>query len=152
MTISMSRQQEMLRAQSVIARKVFEYVPMQEAWTAQAISHAMTQQTRASIQFRRLQGCLNTLKEAGLVSEPMQGCFQQITPREKIKAMPQRDETPTPRTQPGAVELLRELADRARALALDIDAAADVVGEERVSNDEAARKLQTLQSILKSLA
>lgn len=126
---------------------------MQEAWTASAISYAMQQQTRASIQFRTLQGCLNTLKEAGLVSEPMQGCFQQVTPREKLKAMPQKHEheTPTPRTQPGAVELLRELADRARALALDIDAAADVVGEERAGNDEAARKLQTLQSILKNL-
>ena len=152
MTISASRQRELLNAQSAIAKKVFEVVPMQEAWTSQSIAGALQQQTRSSIQFRTLQGCLNTLKEAGLISEPRTGFFQQVAPREVLKQMTTKPEYDAPRKSSGAVELLRELADHARVFALDIEAVADVIAEERNSNAEATNKLAQLQAILKSLA
>lgn len=152
MTISAGRQHELLNAQSAIAKKVFEVVPIQEAWTSQEVAGALQHQTRSSIQFRTLQGCLNTLKEAGLVSEPKPGHFQQVAPREVLKQMATKQDYEPARKSSGAVELLRELADSARVLALDIDAAADVVAEEKTSNAEATTKLAQLQAILKSLA
>lgn len=93
---------------------------------------------------------MNKLLEAGLVCEPKQGHFQRVTPREKVKAVPATIEEPPPEV--GAVDMLSELATRARRLADDIDAAAEVIREQEQSNEEASRKLSQLQSILKSLA
>jgi hypothetical protein len=149
MTISAARHGELLNAQSAIARKVFEVVPIQQAWTSQAIGGALQQQTRSSMQFRTLEGCLNTLKDAGLIYEPTPGHFQRVTPRETLRAVPKTEDEP-PRVV-GAVELLNELAARARMLADDLDAAASVIAEEQANNVDSARKLQQLQTILKSL-
>lgn len=154
MTISDAKHKELLAAQSAIARKVFEVVPIQQAWTSQAIGGALQQQTRASIQFRTLEGCLNTLLEAGLICEPKKGLFQRVTPRgtlQRVAIMPPKLNDEPPR-EVGAVELLTELADRARKLGADIEAAAAVIADEAASNEEAARKLAQLQSIFKGFA
>ena len=151
MTISAARHTELLSAQSAIARKVFDVVPIQEAWTAQQIGGALQQQTRSSLHFRTLEGCLNTLKEAGLIEEPRRAYFRRIMPREPLKAVPMTKPEETP-AQMGAVELLTDIAARARRLADDIEAAAEVIVEQSQSNEEALKKLTQLQSILKSLA
>lgn len=152
MAFTVARQKELLNAQSAIARKVFEVVPIQDAWTNQAIASALQQQTRSSIQFRTLEGCMRALREAGLVTEPKSGHYQQVMPRESYKAMKTEPEIELVSAPTSAVEMLRELAARARSLSLDIAAAADVVGEELANNNEGLRKLQQLQSILKSMS
>jgi hypothetical protein len=153
MTISAAKHTEILSAQTAIARKVFEVVPIQDAWTSQQIGGALTQQTRSSIQFRTLEGCLNTLKDAGLIYELTRGRFQRVTPRETLKAVPMTTKPEViEAAQPGAVEVLNELAARARRLAEDIEAAAEMIVEQSHDNEQALHKLNQLQAILKSLS
>jgi hypothetical protein len=78
MALSIARQRVLLSSQTAVAKKVFELVPIQEAWTAQEIQGALQRATRSSMDFRLLGGCLNTLKEAGLVAEPKPGHFERV--------------------------------------------------------------------------
>jgi hypothetical protein len=152
MTITAARQQELLNAQTDMARKVFYAVPIQEPFSSNQILAALQRTTQSTIQFRMLEGCLNKLCDSGLIIEPSRGQFQRITPREKITKPPPITEANGNGHASEAVELLTELADRARKLAQDIDAAAAVIAEEAHANEDGARKLRQLQEIFKGLA
>lgn len=102
--------------------------------------------------YRVLQGCLNALRETGLIFEPKTGIFQRTTLRKAMPASTMNGTEPAPQEPASALELLTELSERARQLAQDIDAAAAVIAEEAAQNEESLRKLIQLQSILKSLA
>lgn len=152
MSLSSTRQEFLLRGQHAIARKVFELVPIQDAWDSKQIQAALQRTTRCSMDFRTLQGCLRALRESGLISE-RNGLFQRTTVRKAMAATTHMNGTDPAAQQPtSALELLTELSERARQLAADIDAAAAVIAEEAAQNDESLRKLAQLQSLLKSLA
>lgn len=162
MTISTARHHVLLNEQTTVAQKVFEAVPMQEAWPCHQIHGALQRTTRTTMDYKTFQGCLNTLKEAGLVHEPKMGFFERVKPREpmaKTNVSPMnvspinasRSGEPE-RERPAAVEVLYELSNRARALSLDLAAAASMIGEEIEQNAASAQKLSQLQSILKGLA
>jgi hypothetical protein len=167
MTISTARHQVLLHEQSSVAQKVFEAVPMQEVWSSQQIHGALQRTTRSTMDYKILQGCLNTLKEAGLVHEPKAGCFERVKQRPQtyvhtlkeagLDHIP-RDPMPTASVSPingsrsAAAEVLYELSNRARNLSLDLAAAASMIDDEIEENAESAQKLSQLQSILKGLA
>lgn len=67
---------------------------------------------------------------------------------------PRRNPTQPPETarQQSAVDLLSELAERARTLATDLEAAAELIVKEQEEKEANLQKLAQLQSILKSLA
>lgn len=87
----------------------------------------------------------------GLINEPKTRHFQRAAMREATEKTMSASKPVEPATN-DAVDVLNELATRARRLADDIDAAADMIGEQQASNEEALKKLSQLQSILKSLA
>ena len=67
---------------------------------------------------------------------------------------PRRNPTQPPETTrpQSAVDLLSELAERARTLATDLEAAAELIVKEQEEKEANLQKLAQLQSILKSLA
>jgi hypothetical protein len=167
MSMSAARFREILNGQTAIARKVFEATPIAEAWAAFEIQTVMQRTTLTRMDLRTFQGCLKSLRESGLITEPRAGYFQRVTPKEEKRMSYQPEKTaqampppPGPKTaQDGTGGLLAELSARGRKLAQsinefadDIDAAAAVIVEEAASNAESLRKLNQLQSLLKSLS
>jgi hypothetical protein len=155
MALSIARQRVLLSSQTAVAKKVFELVPIQEAWTAQEIQGALQRATRSSMDFRLLGGCLNTLKDAGLVAEPKPGHFERVKLREANTTMGKTFEPLVPlvltRPKTASAEMLTELAGRARQLADDLDAAANAINEESEQNAASLKTLAQLQGLLKSL-
>ena len=71
-----SKLNSLLQGQTNLARKVFEVVPIREAWPAIQIRNALKEVERSNADLRVLRGCLGALREAGLVREPETGMFQ----------------------------------------------------------------------------
>lgn len=107
------RYKSALDAQPAIARKIFESVPIQEAWPVNKIIGAMIRMGIPRIDLKTAEGCLNKLKDASLVKEPDRGIFQRIVPREHHE--PPRENREQPR------DLLR-VVDSGRASVADIEA------------------------------
>jgi hypothetical protein len=158
------RQKTALDGQSSIARKVFEIVPIQQAWTPQQIFSAMGAITRSSIDMHTLRGCLAALREAGLVRAPQKGLYQRTTVHEKDESMRATPDTTTAATPKPAAALpkspidalggiaqrlthLRNLMD---AVISDIETAALAMEEDLSEHRESADKLRQLQQILKA--
>jgi hypothetical protein len=70
-----------LDSQTTICKKIFEYVPIAEAQTANQIVTAM-RYTSTRPDLKTATGCLNSLKDAGIVIESERGLFRQVIPRE----------------------------------------------------------------------
>lgn len=76
-----SRYNRLLESQTVAARKVFVVIPTDEAWTTKKIYTKLRQmQDTSSRNMRVVEGCINTLVEAGLVKEHPRGHFTRIVP------------------------------------------------------------------------
>jgi hypothetical protein len=73
--------QRTLDGMTTISRKIFEFVPIGESKTASQIVTAM-RNTSTRPDLKTATGCLNSLKDAGLVKEPERGLFVQVVPRE----------------------------------------------------------------------
>jgi hypothetical protein len=73
-----------LDGQTSICKKIFEFVPKTEAWTAQAIVTAMSRNGGTRPDMKTAEGCLNSLKDSGLIKETERGLFQAVVPRESI--------------------------------------------------------------------
>jgi hypothetical protein len=71
-----------LDSMTTISRKVFEAVPIQESWTANQIVTALARTTSTRPDLKTATGCLDTLKQCGLVKETERGLFRQVVPRE----------------------------------------------------------------------
>jgi hypothetical protein len=154
-----------LQGMSSAATKVFEVVPIQTAWSQNEIYRTLNEITRSTMDTHIFRGCLNTLKEAGLIREPSRGHFQKIAIKEKkVKDMTSPEPKtaplalPTKTTEPGQpkannpLDLLSDIAGKLRAVADDIDAAAIAIDESIAESTENLGKLKQLQSILKSLS
>lgn len=166
------RIEQLLQGQTNITRKVFEYVPAQEAWGASQIMRAMRQQNK-TLDPRSLDYCLEALVSCGLVRRNPDLTFQR---RVVVRPKPSKDEatamqeqqpkaTPAP-TNPtpavGAIEVLasfgerlRTLSESIKSLAQDLDAAALQIEEgqqQRMaqSHDELT-KLRALREVLRGL-
>lgn len=152
MAISVARQQVLLSGQTTAARKVFEAVPIREAWPATQIHTALQRTTRSTMDFKIVQGCLNSLISSGLVTEPRRGFFERVKPREQVlKPMSEKTDDKNGNTSE-AVQMLLELADQASQLSDNLHAAAAVIEEEHTQNAESLRKLEQLRSLLKNLS
>jgi len=162
--MSPERMKAKLQGMSSAATKVFEVVPIQTAWSQNEIYRTLNEITRSTMDTHIFRGCLNTLKEAGLIREPSRGHFQKIA----IKEKKEKDMTsPSPKTAPLALptkptkpdqpkanplDLLSDIAGKLRAVADDIDSAAIAIDESIAESAENLGKLKQLQSILKSLS
>lgn len=82
------RQQQMLQSCTGLARKVFEFVPIQEAWSAQQINTAMRTGTNSAADHRAVRACLGDMKDQGIIREPKLGYFQRFATKDKTVLQP----------------------------------------------------------------
>lgn len=149
--------------QTGIAKKVYGAVPINEAWPSKAIVMELTRQGQVR-DFSIIEGCLNTLKEVGLIKEVAPGHFQRVKPKstvekeaESMTTTPQKPSAKIESTEPvdrlAAIGTkLRGLSQMFLELADDIDEAALAFEEKTSGNDEELAKLRQLKNVLKSLS
>ena len=66
--------------QTGVAKKVYGAVPINEAWPSKQIVMELSRQGQVR-DFSIIEGCLNTLKEVGLIKETAPGHFQRVKPK-----------------------------------------------------------------------
>lgn len=150
------KQKQKLSGQTTIAQKVFQAVPVAEAWTAAQISTALNRATGSRMDQHTLQGCLRALADAGLVRATEHGVLYQRAPVSAAPATPPKTKevtvTQPATTQPAppasAIDLLGSLSQKMRALADEVDAAALALEEEQSRSTEGAAKLKQLKALL----
>lgn len=73
---------QLLNCQTITARKVYEAVPKEEAWTPSRIHSTMMRRGQGgSRDLRITTGCLQSLKESKLIAEPQHGEFIRVEVR-----------------------------------------------------------------------
>ena len=149
--------------QTGVAKKVYGAVPINEAWPSRQIVMELSRQGQVR-DFSIIEGCLNTLKEVGLVREVAPGHFQRVKPKptaeketEPMTTKPLTTPTKSEPTEPvdrlAAIGTkLRDLAKMFLELADDIDEATLAFEEKASGNDEELAKLRQLKGLLKSLS
>ena len=161
---------EIERSITGVAKKVLAAVPAASTWTLREI-HSELSRSGTNVERRVMDGCVNSLKESGLVREPEAGKFIRVLPKVKDEpsAAPQLASMPAisgrvdvtgaqHRSQEPLDELaecaaaVRDLAKVAIALASRIEEVAVGVEERTLAIREESAKLRQLQELLKSLA
>lgn len=149
--------------QTGVAKKVYGAVPINEAWPSKSIVAELTRQGQVR-DFSIIEGCLNTLKEVGLIKETAPGHFQRVKPKPTVEkeAEPMTTKTLNPPTKSEPAEpvdrlaaigtRLRSLSKTFLELADDIDEATLAFEEKASGNDEELAKLRQLKGLLKSLS
>lgn len=149
--------------QTGVAKKVYGAVPINEAWPSKSIAAELTRQGQIR-DFSIIGGCLNTLKEVGLIKEVAPGHFQRVKPKpttekeaELMVTAPSKPSAKVEPTEPvdrlAAIGTkLRDLSKTFLELADDIDEATLAFEEKASGNDEELAKLRQLKGLLKSLS
>ncbi|MCU9947522.1 hypothetical protein [Pseudomonas sp. PDM13] len=156
-----------------VAKKVYDCVPIVEAWTSFQVMGAMRSLTGSTPDTQIVSGCLTRLVDCGLVKRVSRDQYQRVPVQQKPKpeepkmsqvriGTPPTAVTPTIRhaeildmtVRPTPMDLLATLARSASKMAEDlkqlsarIEEVALEVGEER----EAAEKMRQLKDLLKDL-
>ena len=163
MGISAARIRILENQQTGVAKKVYSAVPINEAWPSKQIVMELSRQGQVR-DFSIIEGCLNTLKEVGLIREVAPGHFQRVKPKpiaekeaEPMSTKPLNPPTKSEPTEPvdrlAAIGTkLRGLSQMFLELADDIDEAALAFEEKTSGNDEELAKLRQLKNVLKSLS
>lgn len=143
------RMEQLLQGQTNITRKVYEFVPIQEAWPASKILNAMRQQNRV-VDTRSLDYCLEALASSGLIRRNTKDqTFQRqpVTPARAKPSVPVAAPTaagapvhyqeatkelpvtatpaPAPKPSTDAIEVLSIFGRRLRALSESVQTLAD---------------------------
>lgn len=149
--------------QTGVAKKVYDAVPINEAWPSKQIVMELSRQGQVR-DFSIIEGCLNTLKEVGLIKEMSPGHFQRVKPKaEPMSTKPLNPVIPPNSSIKGEptepVDRLAAIGTKLRGLsqmflelADDIDEAALAFEEKTSGNDEELAKLRQLKNVLKSLS
>jgi hypothetical protein len=169
-----SRQRQLLEGQSSVARKVFEGVPIQEAWAENEILKAM-RTSGVTIAAHTIRACLLDMKDVGLIKEPRQGQFQRapvqpyLRQSEAVAPKPVENnpipasepvmqtptaKTPTPLDLLGTVAtelvlLSSEFSERMKALADRVEDVALSVAAQRESDAAIIAQATQLKELLK---
>lgn len=175
--LSAQRYQERRAGMTTVALKVLEVVPIGEAWPFRQLMGELRRRGIA-IEAASVLGSLNRLIEAGLVREPTPKCFIAIPhkpeeaepvpnllpdqpkgPIAHLVSAPVRKEPearPAPAVEP--LQLLGQLAERARAMAVDmralaadIDSAALQLDQAQERNTAAIKQLQAFKAMLQGI-
>lgn len=168
--LSVAKQTEKLRNQTSVAKKIFNCVPMQEAWNSRKIMSEVKRQG-STYSLREVEGCLHWLNEDGLIKEVGSDCWMQVrttrpslpnklteppTTTKKESDMPVIDKKPVKTVEPTAtkspLDILAGVAEQARALALSVETAALEISLYIEGAEERGKKLTQLQEILRSIS
>ncbi|PQV50991.1 hypothetical protein [Paraburkholderia sp. BL21I4N1] len=159
-----AKYQSALNAQSAIAKKVLEMVPIQEAWSRNEIASNMRRVTKSSPDVAVLDGCIARLKDAGLIRERQTGLYQRVEIREReiiqvATAKAVESGSLAVESAKSPIDILSSLSERARQLATsivmlasDIETAALTIEQGSAESNANLEKLRQLQALLKSLS
>lgn len=174
MSLRADKAKEILQQQTTAAQKVYEAVPIEEAWTDKQICSELMRR-QISVDFRIVAGCLNTLIDAGLVKEPRQKHFIRVKIREHIvKPMQPKEPEPMATQLPNMpviargthasaktlspLDRLEALSKRAamiqkmaKELADDIATAAVEIQSQLETSDEKVKKARQLVTLMREL-
>lgn len=163
--MNQTRFQALLQGQTAVAQRVFEAVPISEAWSTGDIFNELQRQGKAR-DFHVVEGCLNRLKQASLVSEPARGMFRRakvhtITTQPQEDSMPpSKPSTPVPakKAPTTAVEHLApltarliQLANDLKGLATEIETAALEIDQSASESTAALEKLAQFRNLLNTI-
>lgn len=155
-----------------VAKKVYECVPIAEAWTSVQVMGAMRNLTGSTPDAQIVSGCLTRLVDGGLIKRIARDQYQRvpvqqkpqpeepkmaharngnpITLSSKLREATKMSELPVCVDPPNPIELLAELSRSAEAMAeglMDLTArineVAQLVGQERASSEK-VRRLKAL--------
>lgn len=99
-----ARFHSLLSGQPAVAKRVFDAVPIAELWQTIDIYNELRRAGKAR-DVKSVEGCLNRLKESGLVLEPIRGHWRRVKVHEIDKPTPSTtpDPEPTMNTTPNPI-------------------------------------------------
>lgn len=146
-----ARMREAIQSLTGVTRKIFEAVPVEVAWNRHQIHQELIRSGR-TYEVQSVDGQLTRLAELGLVEQPKIGYFKRVSPKpDKSKPVVKAKDKPVPQkpNDVGVLERMADIANRARALADDIDELALQADETIKRAESGSEKLRILQSLLK---
>ena len=151
------------RGLSTVAQKVYAAVPIADEWAIEAVRRELTRKGH-TIDLHTIRGCMSSLVDSGLVTEPSRGQFSRVAIKEAYKApaepkpIKEAKQPEKPMPKQGAIDKLTALSARVRTamsamktLADDIDNAALEIEADILKAGEGAQKYKQLQALLKDL-
>lgn len=180
MSLSESRLQSLLDGVNSMSRKVYEFVPIQEAWNIQQINAAIVSKSSMRVDYKTIRACVGDLKDRGIIRGTSQGYFQRIVPtrlslprtdkeahneEEKTMSVSVTDKSiPTASVSAGtALDALSTLSAELGAFSVEfntrlhgfakrLEDVALLVEEEREQNAVALKKYNALKNVLKEIS
>ena len=73
------------RGLSSVAQKVYAAVPIADEWAIEAVRRELTRKGH-TIDLHTIRGCMSSLVDSGLVTEPSRGQFSRVAIKEAYKA------------------------------------------------------------------
>jgi len=156
--MNQKRLKRILESQTAIAKKIYEFVPIQEFWSVRQICTEIHRATQASVDMRIVNGCLNSMQEAGLIKRQGNNDYRRIEITDEHDEAPPEKEAPimsapkpVQRTPaPKSVEpdvTIGNLAKRLRDLADEFDEVALEVIRQRDANSELRKRVEGLRAL-----
>lgn len=138
-----TRLQRIEANQTSIAKKVLAAVPICESWPA---THILSEMGRSGIRtdLRTVTGCLDSLRDDGLIKETARGFFKRAPQKEAPVVKEQKAKPDLLSRLSNITKLQRNLADELDTLALEID-------EALAGSSEELNKLRQLKELLGAL-
>jgi hypothetical protein len=165
--ISQTRFKQMFNTLNAPVKKVYEAVPVSEAWTTTQIIGEISRLGYSMRDSKAIIGCLDTLKRQGLIQEPERGSFVRVEVKAietyvkfmeetKEKIMATKPVTQIKQTNLDRLISLSEkangLAAQMKAMATELENVALEIEAEIQENSTSAQKLKQLQELLKGVA
>ena len=166
--ISKTRFKQMFNTLNAPVKKVYEAVPVSEAWTSTQIIGEISRLGYSMRDSKAIIGCLDTLKRQGLIQEPERGSFIRIEVKEtttfdkfieETKEKTMATSKPVTQIKQSNLDRLISLSEKANGLAAQMKSVATElenvaleIEAEIQENSTSAQKLKQLQELLKGVA
>lgn len=167
--ISQTRFKQMFNVLNAPVKKVYEAVPVSEAWTSTQIIGEISRLGYSMRDSKAIIGCLDTLKRQGLIQEPERGCFIRVEVKEtattfdkfieETKEKTMATSKPVTQIKQSNLDRLISLSEKAnglaaqmKSMATELENVALEIEAEIQENSTSAQKLKQLQELLKGVA
>lgn len=167
--ISQTRFKQMFNVLNAPVKKVYEAVPVSEAWTTTQIIAEISRLGYSMRDSKAIIGCLDTLKRQGLIQEPERGTFIRIEVKETVttfdkfieeaKEKTMATSKPVTQIKQSNLDRLISLSEKAsglaaqmKSMAAELENVALEIEAEIQENSTSAQKLKQLQELLKGVA
>jgi predicted transcriptional regulator len=169
--ISQTRFKQLHNTLNAPVKKVYEAVPLAEAWTTTQIISEISRLGYSMRDSKAIIGCLDTLKRHGLITEPDRGSFIRVEVKEtatintfdkfieETKEKTMATSKPVTQIKQTNLDRLINLSEKANTLAAqmktmaaELENVALEIEAEIQENQTSAQKLKQLQDLLKGMA